>query len=941
MAQDVSFGRYRFNLASGQLWAGRREIKLTPKASSVLVALVTRAGHPVTKDELFAAVWPDAIVSDEALTSCVQELRKALADDARRPRFIETRHRRGYRFVARVSASPIDEETKAPGARGAVHSRQVMVGRERELQTLHAWFERAAGGERQIVFVTGEPGIGKTTFVEAFVEDTQRNRVCRIGQGRCIDHYGAGEAYLPILEALTRLCRESGRGDLVRLLRRHAPSWLAQMPSLLAGAELETLTRRTAGVTRERMLRELADAVEAAAADQPLVLWLEDLHWSDRSTLDWLAYIGRRPGPARLLLIGAYRSADVTTRPDSLMTVKTELEVQGRCRELALSPLNLPAIEEYITRRFPTKPDDVPPLMRIASELWQRTDGNPLFLINVAADLVARGVLVVDEGFWRVAAGPAELSIPEDITRMIDGRLDQLHSDERRLLEAASVAGEEFSSAAIAAALELAVDEADASCAELARREAFLVARGDERWPDGTAGGRYGFRHALYQEVLYRRVPGIRRAALHHRIGARIETAFRDRWDDVAPALALHFRRADDVDRGVQYLARAGAIASRRGAACEAVAHLTDAIALLNTQPESADRKHREIELHIALGPSLMALEGWGAPAVERAYVRAQDLCEEIGDTPQLFRALWGVWQFRTNRAEFDASRTLGQRLLEMARLADESGVILEAHHALWTCCFLQGDLVGARDHITQGIELYDHALHASLASVYGNHDPGVCCRAIGAWVLELLGEGEMASQWSDDAIALARTLGHPFSEAHALIFAAFLYRERRDPRRTRLFADKAAAIAHERGFALLAARAAAMRGWATSREGEAESGVQQMQDAIGAIRKVSASFIPYFLACLADGCRQAGRTTDALETVTEALSRVEATGERFYAAELLCVRGELMIEVHRDRAAAQASFRSALECAGRQHARRFEIRALDSLGAMVHDRRI
>jgi predicted ATPase len=131
------------------------------------------------------------------------------------------------------------------------------------------------------------------------------------------------------------------------------------------------------------------------------------------------------------------------------------------------------------------------------------------------------------------------------------------------------------------------------------------------------------------------------------------------------------------------------------------------------------------------------------------------------------------------------------------------------------------------------------------------------------------------------------------------------------------------------------------MRGWATSREGEAESGVQQMQDAIGAIRKVSASFVPYFLACLADGCRQAGRTTDALETVTEALSRVEATGERFYAAELLCVRGELMIEVHRDRAAAQASFRSALECAGRQHARRFEIRALDSLGAMVHDRRI
>jgi hypothetical protein len=336
-----------------------------------------------------------------------------------------------------------------------------------------------------------------------------------------------------------------------------------------------------------------------------------------------------------------------------------------------------------------------------------------------------------------------------------------------------------------------------------------------------------------------------------------------------------------------------------------------------------------------------MALEGWGAPTVERTYVRAQELCEQIGSTPQLFRALWGVWQFRTNRAELDASRALGQRLLDMAQVADDSGVLVEAHHALWTCCFFQGDMVDARDHITHGIELYDETLHASLASVYGNHDPGVCARSIGAWVMELLGEAQTASRWSDDAIALARKLGHPFSEAHALIFAAFLHRERRDAHRTRLLAEGAAAIARERGFAQLLARAAVMRGWAMCQAGEADSGVRQMREAIGAIRQVSATFVPYSLACLADGCRQAGRSADALEIVSDALSRADATGERFYVPELLRVRGELLFEVHRDRDGAEASFRTALAHASRQHARTLEIRALDSLRDTVGDPRV
>jgi predicted ATPase len=929
-AIEIHFDHHRFDPQAGRLWAGRREVSLTPRAAAVLAALVARAGELVTRHELFQSVWGDTVVSDAALTACIKELRGALADDARRPRFIETRHRRGYRFAARV---------QPPAARGPSHGPAparprpvpLVVGRNRELAELRACLQQAATGTRQIVFVTGEPGIGKTTLIELFLAEAAGGDRLRIAQGRCVETHGAGEAYLPLLEALTRLCREPAGQPIIRLLRRHAPTWLTQMPSVLTAAELRALRRQASGVTRERMLRELAEAVEVMAADVPLVLWLEDLHWSDPPTVDWLGYLARRPGPARVVVLASCRPAEALTRGHPLEAVKDELKMRGLCREVAPAPLDETAVGEYLARRFPAEGA----FDALAGMVHARTRGNPLFVVNVADELVRRAVLVERSGHWEVEAGTglAQIAIPQDVRRMIGHQLDRLRPDARRVLEAASAAGVEFTAAAVAAAEQVGLDDVERACADLAGGAAFLTSQDSETWPDGTVTGRYGFRHALYQDVVYERVPAARRADLHRRIGERLEAGLRERAVEVATELAMHFERGRDPRRAIRYLQAAGQIATQRNAAREAVAHLARALDLLRAQPETPERAEQEVALQIALGGPLMAVKGRGAPEVEQAYTRAQELCQRIGDTPQLFPVVWGLFLFRRSRGEIDRAYEFAARLLALARATTDPGLLIEAHHALWATRFARGELEAAADHAAQALALYDPDRHASLAAVYGNHDAGVCALGHGAWALELCGEPEQASRKSAEAVTLARRLGHPFSEAHALLYAARLHQFRGDWQTTRDRAEAAAGLAHERGFVQLEAWAAVTGGWALAEGGEIAGGLARMREGLAAIRALgSEEFKTYFLGLLAATLAKAGETGAALEVITEALGAVERSGERFYAAELHRQKGALLLASGPDLAGATRSFETAVHIARDQRAGALERRALQCL---------
>ncbi|MBI3757993.1 MAG: ATP-binding protein [Deltaproteobacteria bacterium] len=321
------------------------------------------------------------------------------------------------------------------------------MGRQAELQQLHGWLEKALNGERPIVFITGEPGIGKTTVVEAFLTqlgardwglgaslptsphpqslapNTQHPTPFPwIGRGQCVEHYGVGEAYLPVLEALGRLCREADGQDVIALLRQQAPSWLVQMPAVLSTAELEELQRRTAGVTRERMLRELAEALEALTAERALILRLEDLHWSDYSTLDLLSVLARRQEAAQLLILGTYRPVEVLTRDHPLKSVKQELQLHGQCEELALDFLSEGAVAEYLAVRFPVGAQHAASLRSLAHLIHQHTDGNPLFMVNVVNDLIAQGVLAKTNGAWELRGEARErtLGTPVSLRQLIE-----------------------------------------------------------------------------------------------------------------------------------------------------------------------------------------------------------------------------------------------------------------------------------------------------------------------------------------------------------------------------------------------------------------------------------------------------------------------------------------------------------------------------------------
>jgi len=298
----LEFSPFRLDLLNQQLWRGAELLLLRPKPFAVLAYLATRAGRLVLRAELVKAVWPDTHVGAVVLRGYIRDLRLTLGDDPEAPRFIETVAHRGYRFIAAVSGgqySPANDQPSEPAA-GAELLNPTLVGREAELNQLLRWLTRSVRGHRQVVFVTGEPGIGKTTLVDAFLTQAAGGASLRIARGQCVEHFGVGEVYLPVLEALGQLCRQPGGEEVIALLSRHAPTWLVQMPALIGDQELETVQRRAQGATRERMLRELAEALEVLTAATPLVLVIEDLQWSDFSTLDMISLLARRRGRARL-----------------------------------------------------------------------------------------------------------------------------------------------------------------------------------------------------------------------------------------------------------------------------------------------------------------------------------------------------------------------------------------------------------------------------------------------------------------------------------------------------------------------------------------------------------------------------------------------------------------------------------------------------------------
>ena len=587
------FSCFQLDTQNECLWRNGDRIPLTPKPFAVLRYLVENPQRLVTHDELLEALWPETYVQPQVLRTYVLELRKLLGDDAGNARFIETVPKRGYRFIAALaetsqSVAGFEQKAGAPPPSG-------LVGRATELEEFHRAMIEVLRGERQVLFVTGEVGIGKTSVVDAFCRQYSTDGQARMARGQSVEGFGGKEPYYPVMEALTQLCTESGDGKSLRVLQQKAPNWHAKLPVVMTS---EVRPAPASSLPSERLLGEICDALEAMAAETPLILVFEDLHWADHSTLDLISALARRRAQAKLMVIATYRPADISEGQHPLKGLKQDLVTRKLCVEIALRPLSKAAVTEYLVREL----EQAKPPYGLSSFLHQHSEGNPLFMIAVLEHLISQNHLRRENDLWQLASPLAEIDmgVPAALSELIELQIERLDPTDQRLLEAASLIGVIFPAWAAAAALNGDLEEVEDEYEKLTRRLHFLNPAGHDELPDGTQSAFYVFAHGLYREVLYKRQSSSRRARRHRRVAEKLLQLFAGREQDVAAEIATHFEAAGDWSLAADALMTSAMAYLNRGDQEEALLLMRQAAGLLENlsereRAESIANIHKQI----------------------------------------------------------------------------------------------------------------------------------------------------------------------------------------------------------------------------------------------------------------------------------------------------------------------------------------------------------
>jgi len=591
-------------------------------------------------------------------------------------------------------------------------------------------------------------------------------------------------------------------------------------------------------------------------------------------------------------------------------------------------------VAAYLTARFPGSAVAA----RLASVLHRRTEGQPLFMVQTVDAWVQQGWVAAVAGQWtvQVAVDTVERGVAASVRQLIAQQYDGLSPAAQAVLEAASVVGAAFAVAAVAAGLERAVEPVEAQCEALVQRGQLVPGGGAEAWPDGTVSGRYGFVHALYQQVVYERLPVGRQMQLHRRIGLRQEVGYGAQAGARAAELALHFARGRDVPRALRYGQQAAENALRRYAYQEAIDHFTRGLEVLQTVPETPERVQRELAIQLALGPVFLALKGHASPEMQRTYERVQALCHQVGDTPQHFLALWGLYLVHLVAGQLQTTRALVADLLRLAQRLQEPGYLVEAHRAMGPTLFGMGELVAARTHLDQSLALYHPQQHREHAGHYG-FDPKVIALNYLALTLWLLGYPDHAARHAQEALRWARELAHLPSLTHAMFLVTCFHGLARDVDQAYEQAGATISRASEHAFALYTALGTVMRGWAVAMQGQGETGLALLRQglaayrATGAVRGRSA-----YLGLLAEAYGEVGQSAAGLGTLAEALAGVHDTGDGYCEAELHRLKGTLWLrQPDLDERQAEACFHQALAIARRQEAKSLELRAAMSLSRL------
>jgi serine/threonine protein kinase/predicted ATPase len=812
--------------------------------------------------------------------------------------------------------------------------RRKTVGRELEREALRAAFESADQGKGLLLCILGEPGIGKTTLVEDWLREFSANaRVAGIGRGRCSERLGGTGSYLPVLEALEGLLRGEAGSLAARVMRDSAPTWYAQVAPGEAGVSAEQMAAQSGPATQERMKLELLAFISEMGRQLPLVLFFDDLHWADASTVDLLAWTGRRAAGLRLLVVTTYRPAEMQSSDNLFTAVQLELERHGTCRELPLALLTHTDVERYLALAFPNHqfPED------FATRIHATTGGNPLFLAELLNHLRDRGVIAEREGRWALARALPDFQndLPVSVRSLIRSQLGQLNESDVRLLSVASIQGYEFDATVVAGVLAREPAEVEERLELLDRVRGLVRLVREQELPDGTVTLRYRFLHVLYQNCLYATVRPTRRAEWSAAVAQALLRHHGNQNAVIASEAALLFEKSRDWAQAAECFYLAARNPLRLHAHREAAVLARRGVEMLSRLPESPARARQEVRLQFALGLALQPTEGLAAPQVVEAYRRARALSHVEIETASRSPLLWGLWSFYILRGEHRAAREIADELSVLAQGQADPLVALAADHSMGYSQMMLGDPVAAWSRLGRH-------LSAGTQAVYGR-DLGIPFRAHGSVALWLLGFPDQAVERSHQAADLARQKLDLYGLSIALFNAAKIHQLRREAEATAEFARALMSLAEEQAFPVWFAAGTVLAGWAETQLGDRGAGTVRIRQGITAWLDSGAAMMhPYFLGLLAEVLSADGQVDEGLEILARALKLVETTGERYYEAELHRLRGELLLSAAGpdDRTAeARSSLQTALDVAHRQNSLSLELRAAVSAAQLMRRR--
>jgi class 3 adenylate cyclase/predicted ATPase len=817
-----------------------------------------------------------------------------------------------------------------------------LIGREHEMGLLRERWEKAKQGEGQVVLLSGEPGIGKSRLVQEFKEHIEHKEVTRI-EFRC-SPYHQNSALYPIIDHLQRLlqfARDEAPAAKLNKLQHTLSQYrfpqadtvplLAALLSLPHPAGSPPITESPQKQKEKTHAALVAWLVEEAGKAVVYCAW-EDLHWADPSTLEVLTLFLDQVPTTRLLAL-------LTFRPEFMPPWGN----RSHFSQMTLSRLGRQQVAAMVERVTGGKalPSEV------VQQIVAKTDGVPLFVEELTKTVVESGLLTTVNDHYELSGPLPPLAIPSTLQDSLMARLDRL-SAVREIAQLGATIGREFSYE-----LLQAVSLFDEGTLQHGLKQLVEVELVYQRGLLPQA--HYLFKHALIQDAAYQSLLRSKRQQYHQRIAQVLEERFSEIRETQPELLAHHYTEAGLIAQAIPYWQQAGQRAVERSAHAEAIAHLTRGLELLTTLRDTPERVPQELLLQITLGVSLVASRGWAAPEVGKVYTRAQELCGKMGETPQVFPVLWGLWVFYFVGAEHKTARELGEQFLSLAQRQRDLLPLVEAHGALGNTLFFLGEFAPARTHLEQAAAFYNPQQHHALSFLYGGTDPGVLCLSCAAWALWFLGYPDQALTRAHDMLTLAQGLSHPFSMGMALNHAAWLHQQRREGQLTQEQAEAAIVLANEQGFPYWVAEGTILRGWALAEQGQGEEGVVQVRQGLAAYRATGAELAwTKWLALLAEAYGKAGQAEEGLSVLAEALAAVDKSGERFYEAELYRLKGTLTLQskaglrqvsdkcqdmsevsnTHTE-AEAEAWFRKAIDIARRQSAKSLELRAVMSLGRL------